>query len=133
MDGPRRSNFTRRQLVGGGAIVASAGVLAGYGHFALGDDFEEHVAGVLGISTPLAKRLLEGSRQRLPDVEYRARAAAFTIATTLPVSLLGIHPLRERAVGGFVRTLIDTSADNLRYLGLQKDIESQACDGLVRA
>ena len=80
MDGPRRSNFTRRQLVGGGAIVASAGVLAGYGHFALGDDFEEHVAGVLGISTPLAKRLVEGSRHRLPDVEYRARAAAFTIA-----------------------------------------------------
>lgn len=132
MDGPRRSNFTRRQLLGGGAIVASAGVLAGYGHFALGDDFEEHVAGVLGISTPLAKRLLEGSRQRLPDVEYRARAAAFTIATTLPVSLLGVHPLRERAVGGFVRTLIDGSADNLRYLGLQKNLESQACDGLLR-
>lgn len=132
MDGPRRSNFTRRQLLSGGAIIASAGVLAGYGHFAVGDEFEEHVAGVLGISTPLAKRLLEGSRQRLSDVDYRARAAAFTIATTLPVSLLGIHPLRERAVGGFVRTLISTSADNLRYLGLQKDIESQACDGLVR-
>jgi hypothetical protein len=131
--GSRRSNFTRRQFLGGGAIVASAGVLAGYGHFALGDEFEEHVAGVLGISTPLAKRLLEVSRQRLPDVDYRARAAAFTIATTLPVSLLGIHPLRERAVGGFVRTLIDSSTDNLRYLGLQKNLDSEACDGLVRA
>lgn len=133
MDRPRRSGLTRRQLVaGGGAAIL---VLAGgaYGRFALGDEFEGHVADLLGVPMPTAKRMLKNARDRFGDVDYDFRAAGFVAATTFPGSLLHPKAVRSRAVGGFVRGMMDGNADNLTYLGLQRQLDATACNGLVRA
>jgi hypothetical protein len=124
--------ITRRQLIGGGAVIGGAAVVGGYGHFALGDDFEQHVAGVLGTSVPVATELLRLARQRLGDFDYRVKASQFLAVTTFPGSELSEIAGRSKGVREFVEFMISDSFDNLIYLGIQRPSANVACAGLVK-
>jgi hypothetical protein len=124
--------LTRRRLLGGGAVIVAAAAVGGYGRYALGDEMEGHVAGVLGVSEDVASHLLARARGRLSSVEYDARAAAFVAATTFPGAELMPTDVRERAVRGLLREAIASSSENIVYLGLQRDLSSGACTGLVK-
>ena len=127
-----RTRLTRRRVVVGGAVGAGLLVGAGYGRFAVGDEFEEHVAGVLGISTVAAATLLAGARERLGDEDYRIHAASFLAATTFPGEQTLPASVRERAIERFVGNLLATQIDRLVGLGLQTRL-SGPCRGLLRA
>jgi hypothetical protein len=132
MQEPRQGGVTRRQLVAGGVgllAVAAAGV---YGRFAIGDEFEEHVASVLGVPVGAARRFTRNAREHFGSGEYDLRAAAFVGATTFPGSLLHPAAVRERAVGGFVRGMFRQPADNTIYMGVQRSVDATGCAGLVR-
>lgn len=126
--GPR---LTRRRLVAGGVAGAGAAAAAGYGRYAVGDEFEEHVAGVLGISVASARSLLEHARGRLGDEKYRLHAAAFVTATTFPGETVLPESARRRAVQRFVGNLVADQRDGLVALGLQISAPGP-CQGLLR-
>lgn len=127
-----RARVTRRRVVIGGAVGVGVLVGAGYGRFAVGDEFEEHVAGVLGVSTAAATTLLAGARARLGDEDYRIHAASFLAATTFPGEQTLPADVRERAIERFVGNLVATQIDQLVGLGLQTRL-SGPCRGLLRA
>ncbi|MFL5827577.1 MAG: hypothetical protein ACJ76V_13715 [Thermoleophilaceae bacterium] len=133
MERSRRSGLTRRQLVAGGGAAVLVLLGGAYGRFALADEFEEHVADVLGVPMDVARRFTANARDHFGQGEYDVRAAGFVAATTFPGSLLHPEAIRGRSVGGFVRAMMDGTADNLAYLGLQRQLEGYACNGLIRA
>jgi hypothetical protein len=133
MQRPRRSGLTRRQLVAGGGAAVLVLLGGAYGRFALGDEFEEHVADVLGVPMDVARRFTSNAREHFGKGEYDVRAAGFVAATTFPGSLIHPEAVRSRAVGGFVRAMMDGTADDLAYLGLQRQLKGYACNGLIRA
>lgn len=128
--GPRR--ITRRQLAVRGA--AGVAVLAGvqYGRFAFGDQFEDHVAGVLGTSTAVATQLTRAARKRLGGREYDKLAAAFLATTSFPGDLVSPGSARDKASRRFLGSMIAESRENLMYVGMQEATGSAACTGLVR-
>ena len=130
MSEPGKRGFTRRRLVAGGVAGAAVVAGAGYGRYAIGDEFEQHVAGVLGTSTEAAKELLKGARERLGD-EYDLMAAEFLAVTTLPIELAPSRT-RRRAVRRLIPNLVSESRENLIYLGIQTPVPPAACSGLVR-
>lgn len=132
MAAEERKGITRRRFLAGGAAAAGLLVAGGYGRFVFGDEFEEHVAGVLGIPVDAAERLVRGARDRLGGVEYELRASAFLSVTTFPGRLLAPRSLRRKAVRPFLEHLLDRSIENMIYLGLQKPTDSDACTGLLR-
>jgi hypothetical protein len=125
---------TRRQVLAGGLAAATAAVTVGYGRFALGDQFEGHFAGVLGISEEGARGLLAAARLRADDVaEYELRAAAFLAATTFPGEVLMPKGARERAVGSLLALILFESEENLVTIGLRPSLVTEgACSGLLR-
>jgi len=99
--------LTRRQaLLGAGAVTVAAGV-GPLGRYALGDEFEEHVAETIGLELPVTRELLETMREEVGD--YDARAAAFLVATTGPYKSVVPDSLRRKAVESFIGPLIDVS------------------------
>jgi hypothetical protein len=126
--------LTRRQALGGGAAAIAGAVGVGYGRFALGDEFEEHVASTLGIPLERARPLIETARRGLQGRgEYEAVAAAFVAATTFPGRQLLPRGTREHAVEVFLNEAIPHSASNLLYLGyIDGDLEDLRCRGLIR-
>lgn len=127
------SRVTRRQLIGGTAVAGGVLVAGGYGRFALGDEFEEHVASVLGTSVEVARRLTATARERLGDFDYRVKAAQFLAVTTFPGNELSELAGRSKGIREFVVHMIGDSVENLMYLGLQEPVDSLACTGLRRA
>jgi hypothetical protein len=127
----RSRGITRRQVLIGGA-TAGALVAAGYGRFALGDTFEHHFAGVLGIELEPARQLLAIARERMGDRDYDVRAAAFLAATTLPGEVLVPESARREAVDSLLLPMIKQSTENYVAIGLQ-DTTAPACGGLLRA
>jgi hypothetical protein len=125
------TRFTRRRVVIGGAAGVGVVATAGYGRFAVGDEFEEHVAGVLGISTAAAQVLLDGARETLGSERYRVHAAAFLAATTFPGEQVLPADVRERAVERFIGNMLFTQIDRLIALGLQTRLTGP-CRGLLR-
>ena len=106
---------------------------AGYGRFAVGDEFEEHVAGVLGTSPAVAKQLTAGARKRLGAGEYNQVAARFLAVTTFPGDSLAPGAVRDQAIRRLVTAMIAESTENLMYLGMRAPTDSLACTGLRRA
>jgi len=133
MSPPGDRRITRRKLMAGGAggVVLLGGV--GYGRFAVGDEFEEHVAGVLGTSTAVATRLTAAARKRLGGFEYDQVAARFLAVTTFPGSELAPGSIRDKAIRRLVTEMITESSENLIYLGLREPTDSLACSGLLRS
>jgi len=124
---------TRRQALGAGAGGAAA--LAGvyYGRFALGGEFEDHVASTLGIDRERATLLLDRAREHLGGAEYDARSAAFLAATTFPGTLVPADGARRRAVEGLVGPMLNQRIDGLVYLGQLERPPPGRCQGLLRA
>lgn len=132
MSPPGDRRITRRKLMAGGAGgVVLLGV--GYGRFAVGDEFEEHVAGVLGTSTAVATRLTAAARKRLGGFEYDQVATRFLAVTTFPGSELAPGSIRDKAIRRLLTAMIAESTENLMYLGLRAPTDSLACSGLLRS
>jgi hypothetical protein len=123
---------TRRRLVGGAAALVVGGIGAAYGRYAFGDEFEEHVAGTLGVPLATAEALIETARERL-EGEYDVAAAAFLASTTFPGREVLPRETREHAIRVFLNEAMPSSAQNLMYVGLihggATDIR---CRGLIR-
>jgi hypothetical protein len=131
-ESPRKAvRLSRRRLLVG--AVAGASVVAGvnYGRYALGDDFENHVAGVFGISREAATVLLEGARERLGAEDYRLHATAFLSSTTFPGDAVLPAEAQRRAIERFVGNLVTTHIDQLVALGLQTP-SAGPCRGMLR-
>ena len=126
------SRISRRQLLIGGVAGTAVVAGAGYGRFAVGDEFEEHVANVLGTSTAAAKELLGAARERLGSPDYELRAAEFLAATAFPTDLVAPHRARNRAVRRLLPLMITESRENLIFLGLQAPEGGEACTGLLK-
>ena len=123
--------FTRRRLLVGGGALLGVIVAGGYGRYALGDDFERHVAGMIGAPLDVTTPLLEGMRTRLGDLDYETRASAFLAVTTFPGRVVLPAGARRRAVDPFLENLIGLSAANITYLGLRPPTSAFECAGLV--
>ena len=92
-------------MLAGGA-AASAGGYALWGRYAVGDTFEQHVAGQLGLPVRVTSELLDTMRADLGDVDYDARASAFMLATTSPSGDVMPHKARREAVEAFIGPLM---------------------------
>jgi hypothetical protein len=122
---------TRRGLLGAGAAAVVGG--AAYGRYAVGDEFEEHLASTIGVTTAEAAALTENAREGLGDTRYDLAASAFLAATTFPGRHVMPRGLREQAVRGFLAECIPDSSANLFYLGLRGgETASSSCAGLLR-
>ena len=139
---------TRREALVGGGVVFVAGV-GWWGRFALGDTFEDHLAEQLGLSRELTDELITAARDDLGSAEFEARAAAFTVATTLPGRVVLPRVVREPAVDALVGVLFGAGfgptgagvapardqlgGDNLGavYAGLRPSVRIKPCRGLI--
>jgi hypothetical protein len=99
----------------------------------VGDEFEEHVASVIGLDVGRAAALLQRARERVGDAEYDLRAAAFLAATTFPGELIPARAGRRRAVQQLVGKMIERPADVQVYLGIRKRHPDGPCQGLLPA
>ena len=126
--------LTRRGvLLGGLAGAAAAAGFGFWGRFALGDSFEGHVAGTLGLDSKLTNQLLARMRKELDDYEFRA--AAFLVATEGPSQPALPDSLREEAVNAFVDPMFRVSGAivmPLAYAGLRHSAEYRPCKVLTR-
>jgi glycosyltransferase involved in cell wall biosynthesis len=123
----------RRTVVAVGAGAAGAALLAPYLSLIPGSQFEQLVAGRLGISNELAAQLLERARTEYGDAEYDARAAAFAFAVRDPAALVLPDSLRERAISSLVEPMLSAPAASLAYAVTGVDPGGAApCAGLVR-
>lgn len=128
---PRRAlRVTRRRALVFGAAAIGATLFGRYGRYGVGDEFEDHVASVLGVSRSAARSLLESARHRLGSRDYDIRAAAFLAATTFPGAEMVPEGSRRDAVESLVIQMIETSQENLVALGLRGEV-SGACRGLL--
>ena len=125
--------LTRRQAIVGGAVIGVGFV--GWGRFAVGGEFENHVAEVLDVNGAVARQLIERLR-RQRGVDYDARASAFLLATTEPSRWLMPSALRRQAIESFVLPLLevaDQPSFSLAYTGLRETSVFTACRVLVRS
>jgi hypothetical protein len=125
--------LTRRRALAGaaGTVVAISG--ASIGRFALGDEFEQHVARILGLDLPVTRELLATMRSEVGD--YKIRATGFVVATTSPWSSLSPGAARREAVESFIGPLIDVSQGFVTpyvYLAGRDTGRFQACTVLRR-
>jgi hypothetical protein len=124
--------LTRRQAILGGAVIGVGFV--GWGRFAVGGEFEDHVADVLAIDGGVARQLLERLRNDR-GIEYDARASAFLLATTEPSRWVLPSGLRRQAIESFVVPLLevaDQPSFSLAYTGLRTTSFFTPCRVLVR-
>jgi hypothetical protein len=125
--------LTRRQALVSAAVIGVG--FAGWGRFAVGGEFEDHVAEVLGIDGALARQLLERLRNDR-GVEYDARASAFLLATTEPSRWVLPSGVRRQAIKSFVVPLLevaDQPSFSLAYTGLRETSVFTPCRVLVRS
>lgn len=123
--------YTRRRVLAGGAVIGGAVIAGGYGRFALGDQFEHHVADLLGAPVEVVTPLLTAARERIGSVAYEARASAFLAATTFPGRQLLPSWVRRGAVDALIENILSPSSGNLTYLGIRQPIATFDCTGLV--
>jgi hypothetical protein len=126
--------ITRRQaLLAAGAI--GAGGLGLYGRFAVGGEFEDHVARQLGIDGAFARDLLSTARDVLgPD--YDARAAAFVVATTAPSRHLMPRGARAEAIEALIEPMFNVArypGSAWAIAGLRPDNGFHPCAMLLRS
>ena len=97
-------SVTRRQVLFGGAASAVGGY-AIVGRYALGDTFEQHVAGRLGLPLDVTTDLLKTLRDEI-GMDYDARASAFVLATSSPSRLAMPSGARRQAIEAFIGPLL---------------------------
>jgi hypothetical protein len=122
--------LTRRGMLGGTAVAAIG--VAGYGRYAFGDEFEEHLASVVGLPLEHARDLTLQARDRLGDLEYDRIASAFLFVTTVPGRWVTPRGARQRAVHAFLSESVPDSRGNLVLLGLRRGGPSAPCEGLLK-
>ena len=127
-DSPR---LTRRQLIGGGALVAVCAAAGGY-RVALGQEFDAHVADVLGLPRATAATLIATAQRRTGTLQWELRRDAFVTATTPPGRWVLPAGQRKRAVHAIVDQLIQTPGEGLACIGLRAAAPDRPCAGLVR-
>lgn len=126
--------LTRRQaLAASGAGIVAAGSFSFWGRYALGDEFETHVADLIGLDRTLTSGLLANLRDQIGTSEYDLRATAFLLATTEPSETVMPRDARERAVRGLIGPLFGGLVTPLTYAGLRDNVRYTACEVLVRA
>ena len=121
--------LTRRQALFGLAAVAAATGTGLYGQYAVGDEFEAHVASQLGVDLDFARRTLRSLRARV-GVDYDARAASFVLATTEPSRTLMPRSAREEAIAALIVpmfSLAPSPGSPLYYAGLRPDSRLRPC------
>jgi hypothetical protein len=114
-------------------VLTGAG-FAGWGRFALGGTFEDHVADVLGLDPGLARELLDRVREGV-DLDYDVHASAFLLATTRPSRWLMPTGARHKAIESFLKPIFspsDNPAVALAYVGLRRTSVFTPCNVLVR-
>lgn len=127
--------ISRRQaLLGASALsVGGAGWL---GRFAIGDNFESHVASLIGLGERVTHDLLAALRDEIGSADYDARATALVAATTVPARLALPAAARREAVEAFIGPLMDV-ADGLHtpyvLAGIQGTGRVSPCGGRLRA
>jgi len=124
-------NLTRRQLLGGGALVAVCAAAAGY-RVALGQEFDEHVAEIMGLPRATAATLIDAAEKRTDALEWELRRDAFVAATTAPGRWVLPAAQRKRAIHALTDQLIQTPGEAFAYLGLRRPEPGLPCAGLVR-
>jgi hypothetical protein len=125
--------ITRRQALAGGGIAVAAGV-AYWGRFALGGNFEQHVADQIGLEVGPTSGLLDSLRDELA-ADYDVRASGFLAATSAPTKWLMPHSVRKEAMQAFIGPLFGVQQSfvtPLVYAGLRKNTRYEACHVLVR-
>jgi hypothetical protein len=125
-------SITRRQLLGGGALLTAGAVGGGFGRFAVGDEFDEHLAGVLGVPVATAASLTAEAKARTGGLAWQLRRGAFVAATTAPGRWVLPASVREHALHAMIDQLLVTPGDGLDYLGLRPPASGRACAGLIR-
>lgn len=116
----------------GGAAGAAVVAGAGYGRFAVGDEFEEKVAEVLGVPTDVARTLAQAARERMGSPDYELAAAEFVAVTTFPTGQVAPQRALKRVTYRLLSNMIADSSENLTYLGLRAPSSGGACAGLLR-
>jgi hypothetical protein len=127
--------LTRRQAIAGGTTLIAGAGFVGWGRFALGGTFEDHVADVLGLDGAVTREILERLRDNR-GLEYNARASAFLLATTEPSRSLMPSGVRRQAVESFVLPFLeetDQPSFTLAYAGLRRTSVFAPCRVLVRS
>lgn len=123
--------ITRRQALAGGAGVIIAGSAGASGRYALGDTFESHVAGILGLPLEQTKDLLRTMRDEIDTYDFRA--AGFLAATTTPGKELMPESARRKAVESFIGPLFDIQAAFVTpqvYIGYKQDGRFSPCSAI---
>jgi hypothetical protein len=111
----------------------AAGLAGGaYGRYAIGDEFEEHLAGVLGLPVATASAMTRAARARSGGADWDLHCSAFVAATTWPGRWALPHSVRERAIRSMVDRLIGSPGDGLAYVGVRRLPAGRACSGLLR-
>lgn len=130
--GARR--FKRRTVIVAGAGLGGLALAAPYLALLPDDEFEQLVAGRLGIDSKLAGELLENARRQYGDAEYDARAAAFAFAVRDPAAAVLPDSLRRKAVSSLLEPMLSPPAANLGYAVTGAAPSYPApCAGLVRS
>jgi hypothetical protein len=112
--------------------LVAAGVVGGvYGRYAFGDEFEEHLAGVLGVPVATASAMSKAARAGSGGADWDLHCSAFVAATTWPGRWALPQSVREQAIRSLVDRLFATTGDGLSYVGLRKFPSGRACAGLV--
>jgi hypothetical protein len=105
-------------------------VAGGY-RVALGQEFDEHVAKVLGLPRATAATLIDAAKKRTDTLEWELRRDAFVTATTAPGRWLVPAAQRRLAIRAVTNRLIHTPGDVLAYIGLQSPAPGRPCAGLI--
>jgi hypothetical protein len=127
-----RTSTTRRRFLAGGALVAAAVVGGGYGRYAIGDEFEEHLAGVIGVPVATASAMTRAAQTRFGGADWDLHAGAFVAATTWPGQWALPDSVRRKAIRSMVERLILDIGDGIGYAGLRAFPAGRPCAGLVR-
>jgi hypothetical protein len=127
----RTGSITRRRFLAGGALVAAGVVGGGYGRYAIGDEFEEHLAGVIGVPLATASAMTRAAQGRLGAAEWDLHCGAFVAASTWPGQWALPDSVRRKAIRSMVDRLIVDTGDGLGYAGLRDFPSGRTCAGLV--
>lgn len=117
-------------------LLSTAGALGGaaallYAPLVPGQEFEQFVAGKLGISEELATAMLDRARAFYGTAEYEARAAAFAVAFRDPVGALVPDWAQRKAAAPLVEPMFAAQAAALAYSEDSPEPITAPCRGLI--
>ncbi len=123
--------MNRRTFLLSAAGAIGAGTALIYGPLVVGQEFEQFVAGELGISDELAAAMLERARDSYSQLEYEAHAAAFAAAFRGPAAALVPSAAKRAAAESLIEPMLSTQAAGLAYAEDSAEPLVAPCAGLV--